>query len=176
MVRVTPVPSRSREARPGLSRGIDLRGKHRGRSAERRARPRHFQVATFESVARFRARSTFAWQHADVWRGQWMDAPVGAPPPLFWRRNFRAVCCMTRVRCIARTISDVVTAELDPAIHAEKPLALPVLRFSMDHRVKPGGDEPGQCVERESVPSPVSRGWKERGIKTNRSTRYAPTW
>jgi len=39
MVRVTPAASRSREARPGLSRGIDLRGKHRGRSAERRAVP-----------------------------------------------------------------------------------------------------------------------------------------
>src|SRR5580700_12124075 len=30
MVRVTPAPSRSHEARPGLSRGINLRGKYRG--------------------------------------------------------------------------------------------------------------------------------------------------
>src|ERR1700691_1571471 len=29
MVRGTPAPSRSHEARPGLSRGINLRGKHR---------------------------------------------------------------------------------------------------------------------------------------------------
>jgi hypothetical protein len=47
---------------------------------------------------------------------------------------------------IARTISHVVIAGLDPAIHAE----LPLLRFavvvcfrlvSMDHRVNPGGDD-----------------------------------
>ncbi len=58
MVRVTPAPSRAREAWPGLSRGINLRGKRRKRSAERRARPQHFQVATSASVARFRAKQT----------------------------------------------------------------------------------------------------------------------
>jgi hypothetical protein len=36
---VTPSHRVSREARPGLSHGIDLRGKRRGRSAERRAVP-----------------------------------------------------------------------------------------------------------------------------------------
>jgi hypothetical protein len=61
VVWVTPKPSRSHEARPGLSRGIDLRGKYRSRSAERRARPQHFQVATSESVARDRGRSMFGW-------------------------------------------------------------------------------------------------------------------
>ena len=64
MVRVTPSPSRSREARPGLSRGINLRGKCRKRSAERRARPKHFQVATSASVARNCAR---ALSGGNVW-------------------------------------------------------------------------------------------------------------
>ena len=44
MVRVTPASSRSHEARPGLSRGINLRGKYRGGA------PRGE-----------RARSTFEW-------------------------------------------------------------------------------------------------------------------
>jgi hypothetical protein len=47
---------------------------------------------------------------------------------------------------VARILPHVVIAGLDPAIHAE----LPIMRFagmfsfrliSMDHRVKPGGDE-----------------------------------
>jgi hypothetical protein len=59
VVRLTPASSRSHEARPGLSRGIDLRGKYRSRSAERRARPKRRQAATFVCVARFRGRSTF---------------------------------------------------------------------------------------------------------------------
>ena len=61
VVRVTPVPYRSPEAWPGLSRGIDLRGKYRSRSAERRARPQRRQAVTFVCVVRDRARSTFEW-------------------------------------------------------------------------------------------------------------------
>ena len=40
--------------------------------------------------------------------------------------------------CVARTIFYFVIAGLDPAIHGAAPHAL---RVSMDHRVKPGGDE-----------------------------------
>jgi hypothetical protein len=61
VVWVTPTSSRSHEARPGLSRGINLRGKYRSRSAERRARPQHFQAVTSGGVARFRGRSMFGW-------------------------------------------------------------------------------------------------------------------
>jgi hypothetical protein len=47
---------------------------------------------------------------------------------------------------IARTPLCVVIAGLDPAIHAELPLlrfaVVPFVRLvSMDHRVKPGGDD-----------------------------------
>src|SRR5271170_5306568 len=31
-------------------------------------------------------RVTFRWQHLIVRRGQWMVAPIGAPPPLIWRQ------------------------------------------------------------------------------------------
>jgi hypothetical protein len=59
--------------------------------------------------------------------------------------------------CVAGTIFHVVIAGLDPAIHAELRLALlsPFLslHFSMDHRVKPGGDERKEERRRNSAPS-----------------------
>jgi hypothetical protein len=61
VVWVTPASSRSHEVRPGLNRGINLRGKCRSRSAERRARPKRRQAVTFVCVARHRARSMFVW-------------------------------------------------------------------------------------------------------------------
>jgi hypothetical protein len=67
-------------------------------------------------------------------------------PLFFWRQKF---CGFGRhnsdADCVAGTIFHVVIAGLDPAIHAKLRLALPSpflsLHFSMDHRVKPGGDE-----------------------------------
>jgi len=61
-VRVTPVSFRSREARPGLSHGIDLRGKRRGGAPKGERVPLDAPPCSAE-------------------HGQWMDAPAGAPPP-----------------------------------------------------------------------------------------------
>src|SRR6202140_5433936 len=78
--RVTPGIRTSQETRPGLSHGINLRGKNRGGAPEGA-----------------RARSTRGWQHSPVWRAavpearadgniRWRGtaprhAPFGAPPP-----------------------------------------------------------------------------------------------
>ena len=72
MARVTPAPSRSRQARPGPSRSVRRCGEIRG-GAPRGER------APLGALPRPR---TFRWQHLIVRRGQWLDAPVGAPPPL----------------------------------------------------------------------------------------------
>jgi hypothetical protein len=85
--RVTPDVRTSQETRPGLSHGIDLRGKRRGgaprgeRSPMRpQPRPKHSRMATSESVAR-----------------PMEGAPVGAPPP-FVGGGFWNGVCKTRMR------------------------------------------------------------------------------
>ena len=72
----------SRKRGPRLSGGVRSPKREPRWSAERRARPKRMVCASEPSVARFRARSAFRRQRLFAWRGQWLDAPVGAPPPL----------------------------------------------------------------------------------------------
>ncbi len=74
-----------------------------------------------------------------------MSAPDGAPPcPLARHKSFASVGVSPPN--LFRSFPFVI-AGLDPAIHAEVtlaqrfPPALCMRRFSMDHRIKSGGDE-----------------------------------
>jgi hypothetical protein len=69
-------------------------------------------------------------------------APFGALPPLiFWRRTLRAVRCQnsdadaSRERFFTSSLPDLIRQSMG------QPRSLYLSHVSMDHRVKPGGDE-----------------------------------
>jgi hypothetical protein len=130
---------------------------------------------------RGRARSANRWQHLIAWRGPTGQLRLfGAPPPLiFWRQK---ICGFGRqnsgAKCVAGTTFHAVIAGLDPAIHTELRLALPSpflsLHFSMDHRVKPGGDERKKERRRNSAPSreaPSPHPLPARGERESQASR-----
>ena len=62
------------------------------------------------------------------------------------------VCVVFGLSCsLARTIPSFVIAGLDPAIHAASQNTRP---FSVDHRVKPGGDD--WCVTQSGVANAIA--------------------
>jgi hypothetical protein len=68
------------------------------------------------------------------------NASAGVPLPLF---SF--VLCYFVIAGHSRSKNGVASLAYDPAIHAaaEASAELSSLQFSMDHRIKPGGDEEG---------------------------------
>src|SRR6202011_14479 len=115
-----------------------------------------------------RARSANRWQHLIAWRGPTGQLRLfGAPPPLIfleakvlwlWSAKLGRGCVAgTTFHVViaghSRSKNGVASPAYDPAIHADFRLALPSpflsLHFSMDHRVKPGGDERKPVVTKE---------------------------
>jgi hypothetical protein len=94
-----------------------------------------------------------------------MDAPFGAPPPSAFsagRQNFCGCVVVSKPRTRRENDFVFVIAGLDPAIHAE-------LHFSMDHRVKRGGDEMKAAREREPAEAACAK-------NKNYMNAWMPVW
>jgi hypothetical protein len=100
MVRVTPASSRSHEARPGLSRGINLRGKYRGgapRGERARSAFRRQRLGVWRATApAARSRGNTRACGADLLEQCACRRPASL---LIWRRNF--VPFVARLGCHA---------------------------------------------------------------------------
>ena len=91
--RLTPAGRKSQETRPGLSHGIDLRGKRRGGAPlgvrtpmGALPRPKHLQVATSVGVARLRRQCALR----------------RSASPSVRRQMIRDACTMTRAQIASR--------------------------------------------------------------------------
>ena len=140
----------ARETQPGAEPGVTAWRVPR-RSAERRARPQADVRgnANHPWRAPYRPRNRMRSSEVPVRRLTTRRSALRLP--LFFRRHsFVPWLGKTRAqqKRAARMLLCVVIAGLDPAIHAEVRLLrcaarLCLRRFSMDHRVEPGGDEGG---------------------------------